>query len=157
MKISPWKLCLYVLMTATPLFAQEISPTAAKDLIREAFAQIIESPNPDITTYRKYFSPDYQQRVDGKVLNFAGFIRHMNAQKKVLKRVRVTFRHLVAENNKVASLHIVDAEKFDGSTIQAQVNAIFEIEDGKVVLCDELTRLLKGSREDEDLGSRTSH
>lgn len=37
----------------------------------------------------------------------------------------------------------------------AQVNALMQIEDGKIVLCDELTHIIHGDASDKDLGSRT--
>lgn len=38
--------------------------------------------------------------------------------------------------------------------VKAKVHALFTIEDGQLTSCDELTYLLEGSKEDENLGSR---
>ena len=78
----------------------------------------------------------------------------MRALKRVMKSLKVTFRYLIAEGDKVATVHIVEGEKTNGTKIKAQVNAVSQIRDGKVVHCDELTHLYQGDKEDKDLGSR---
>ncbi len=125
-----------------------------KQLIKEAFANVVENMDVTEETYTKYFSENYQQRVDGKILNYIDFVSHMKVQKTVMQTVRVTFRYMVAEENRVATIHVVNGVKKDGGTIEAQVNAIFQISENKIILCDELTHLIKGDKSDKDLGSR---
>lgn len=126
----------------------------AKQFIKEVFANVVENMNATEETYAHYFSKDYIQHVDGKTLNYDQFVAHMKIQKTLIQSAKITFRYLIVEGDKVATLHLVNAVKKDGSLIEAQVNAIFEIENKKVILCDELTYLIKGEKSDKDLGSR---
>lgn len=125
-----------------------------KEFIKEVFENCIENMNATEETYTRYFSEDYIQYVDGKVLNYKDFICHMKVQKSVLKCVKITFKYMVAEGDKIATVHIAEAIKKNGKKIKAQINAIFQFRDGKIILCDELTRLVEGEKADEDLGSR---
>jgi ketosteroid isomerase-like protein len=125
-----------------------------KNFIKEVFANTIEDMTATEKIYEKYFSKDYIQYVDGKTLDYDDFIAHMKAQKNTLKSAKITFKYIIVEGDIVATVHKVNATKKDGAEIEAQVNALIEIKDNKIVLCDELTYLLKGANEDKDIGSR---
>ncbi len=109
---------------------------------------------PSDADFEDCFSKDYVQHVDGKVFNDLDFVQHMKAQKRVMRSLHIEFKQMVAEKDQVYTLHIAKGIKKDGSTIEAQVNAYFQLKNDKIVFCDELTRLNKGSKEDQDLGSR---
>jgi ketosteroid isomerase-like protein len=119
------------------------------------FHDIIEKDEFDEQAVARYFSPKYVQKVDGKTLDFAGFSDHLRAVKQAVTNVHVTFEEMVAEGNKVMDIHRVDADKRAGGKIATKIIALFVIEDGKVVLCDELTHLEEGVDKDKDLGSRS--
>lgn len=125
-----------------------------KQFVKNALIDIVEDMSATEETFAKYFSPDYIQLVDGKTFDYSTLVKHMKTQKAVLQSAKITFKYLIAEGNKVSSVHIVDAIKKDGSSIKAQVNALIIIENNKIILCDELTYLIKGSKADQDLGSR---
>lgn len=131
-----------------------MTPNEIKKFIQEAFLNVIEDMNATEETYTKYFSKDYIQYVDGKKLTYADFVAHMKAQKSVMKSAKITFKHMLVEGDKIATVHLVYGIKKDGSVIEAQVNALFQIKNSKIVLCDELTHLIKGEKSDKDLGSR---
>ena|SRR3990167_2181719 len=125
-----------------------------KRFVKEAFKHTIENMDATEETYAKYFSKDYVQHVDGKTLKYNYFIAHMKSQKNVMKSAKVTFKSMVVEGDTVATVHLVNGIKKDGGIIEVQVNALFLIKDKKIVLCDELTHLIKGEKSDRDLGSR---
>ena len=127
-----------------------------KAFIRAMFRDVIERDGFDEQAVGRYFSPKYVQKVDGKTLDFAGFCDHLRALKGAVMNVRVGFEQMVAEGNKVMEIHHVDADKRAGGKIATRVIALFVIEGGKVVLCDELTHLEEGVATDKDLGSRSS-
>lgn len=131
-----------------------MSPDDAKQLIKAAFIDLIENGNASEETCAKYFSKDYTQYVDGKTLDYTHFVAHMKVLTSTLKSAKITFKHLIAEGDKVATVHIVNAIKQDGKHIEAQVNALMQIKNNKIILCDELTYLIHGEKSDKDLGSR---
>jgi hypothetical protein len=66
----------------------------------------------------------------------------------------IRFERAVAEGASVVSIHRAEADKVAGGRVAVRVFALFVIEEGKIVLCDELTRLEQGAAEDRDLASR---
>lgn len=125
-----------------------------KQLIRDAFATVVENPQYDEAAIRRYFSPDYVQQVDGKVLSFDQFRQHLNVLKETVTAVAVRFDTLAAENEVVFSNHRVTATRANGQTGEMQVIAEFRIHNGQINACNELTHLIRGDAEDRDLGSR---
>ena len=104
--------------------------------------------------FARYHSKDYIQHVDGKVLNYEEYVVHRKALQKTLKSVKVVFHDLIIKGDKVVTRHTAHAVKKDNKEIELQVIAIFEVKDGKIVSCHELTHLAKGERPDRDIGSR---
>src|SRR5579864_4173024 len=120
-----------------------------KSLIERAFQDVF-----DEGAIARYFSPRYVQKTDGRTLDFAGFVAHVRELKRTVKNVKITFERIVAEGANVVSIHRAEAEKVAGGRIAIRVFALFVIDEGKIVLCDELTRLEQGAAEDRDFASR---
>ncbi len=127
-----------------------------KALVQHMFRDVIERDELDEQEVARYFSPSYEQKVDGKTLDFASFVDHIRELKRAVTSLRVSFEQMVAEGNKVMDIHRVKADKRTGGKMAARVISLWVIEDGKIVLCDELTHLEQGAAQDRDLGSRTS-
>lgn len=125
-----------------------------KSLIERAFHDVIASDAFDEHAIARYFSPRYVQNTDGRTLDFAGLVAHVRELKRMLKNVKVTFERMIAEGANVVSIHRAEAEKVAGGRISIRVFALFVIDEGKIVACDELTRLEQGAAEDRDLASR---
>jgi len=125
-----------------------------KSLIERAFQDVFASDAFDEGAIARYFSPRYVQKTDGRTLDFSGFVAHVRELKRTLKNVKITFERAVAEGASVVSIHRAEAEKFAGGRIAIRVFALFLIDGGKIVLCDELTHLEQGAAEDRDSASR---
>ncbi len=132
------------------------STESNKVLIRQMFRDVLEMDSWDERVIDRYFSPAYVQHVDGKTLNFTAFRDHVRELKKILTNLRFTVEHMVAEGDKVMEIHRVEGKKRAGGTFAARLFALWVIKDGKIVLCDEVSRVEQGAAEDRDLGSRTS-
>jgi ketosteroid isomerase-like protein len=127
-----------------------------KSLIQQMFRDVLEMDSWDERVIDRYFSPAYVQHVDGRTLNFAGFRDHVRELKKILTNLRFTVEHMVAEGDKVMEIHRVQGDKRAGGSFAVRLFSLWIIQDGKIVLCDEISRLESGGEEDRDLGSRTS-
>lgn len=125
----------------------------SRNFIEKVFKEVIENIDADEKTISQYFSPDYIQHVDGYKLNYENFVQHMMVQKSLLTYAKITIEHCVIEGNAICTVHKVDAIKKNGNKIAVKVIAYFEIEAEKIILCDELTYLLKGEDEDQNIGS----
>jgi predicted SnoaL-like aldol condensation-catalyzing enzyme len=127
-----------------------------KSLVERAFQDVFASDAFDEGAIARYFSPRYVQKTDGRTLDYLGFVAHVRELKRTVKNVKITFERAVAEGANVVSIHRAEAEKVAGGRISVRVFALFVIDEGKIVLCDELTRLEQGNAEDRDLASRQS-
>jgi len=126
-----------------------------KQTVIAALQTIITDPLHDEIQIALFFAPDYQQRVDGKELDYRGFIRHMKAIKSHTTRMSISIKSIVAENDTVFTHHYVNVEKNQGEKSEFEVFARFTLLSEKIIRCEELTRMINGFSGDSDLGSRT--
>ncbi|HEY0177105.1 MAG TPA: nuclear transport factor 2 family protein [Pedobacter sp.] len=124
-----------------------------KELVKEAFAEVLANPEFNEQTIARYFGPDYQQHVDGKVLNYDQFVSHMKVIKQKTTALQFDYKTIIQEGNIVFTNHLVKVTKPDGTLAEAHLIAEFHIENGQIVYCNELSRLLIGEERDRDLGS----
>ncbi|MGB9801958.1 MAG: hypothetical protein ACPLSX_03245, partial [Arcobacter sp.] len=92
--------------------------------------------------------------VDGNILDYNGFIKHMKKQKEVIESINVEFLAIAEDGENVFTNHIVTAVKKDGDKLKVKVIAQFIIKNNLIVKCDELTHMLSGKEADRDMGSR---
>lgn len=123
-----------------------------KSLLKEAFRVVLEDINAGEEQIKRYFHPDYYQWVDGHELNFDGFVQHMKAQKKRIKRLSINFESLIEDGDKLATIHHVDATTIDEHPVKGMVIAHFTVKDNRLIRCVELTNISHGREEDKDLG-----
>ncbi|AIT09746.1 hypothetical protein LO80_07055 [Candidatus Francisella endociliophora] len=126
-----------------------------KDILKSLFENIYKPEIDPANFIKEFVSPNYRQVVDGHEIDYTGFISHIQKQREMIKSISFGFIYLVEESNKVASLHRVYVKKKDSNQeVVAEVHAFFKFENNLLVACDERTRIIKGSKEDEDLGRR---
>jgi ketosteroid isomerase-like protein len=131
--------------------APESSPL--KKIILDDFKTLTDL-NATAADCAQHVAKNYVQKVNSEVLDYDGFIDHMKALKKTVKSIKITFHDMLEDGNKVVTRHTARGIKNDNSVVEMDVIAIFEIQDGKLVSCNELTHLVEGSKADQDLGSR---
>lgn len=124
-------------------------------IVLEALA-IISEPAHSPERIARWFAPDYQQQVDGNVLDYAQFLIHMAALKTLTRRMTIDVKAIADSGETVLTHHQVSVTKQDGQTSLIEVLAHFQCRKGRIVRCDELTRLLTGDPADADLGQRVA-
>lgn len=125
----------------------------AHDLLRRMFDAFTD-PTTRPEAFAELLTPDYIQRVDGKELDYAGFLAHTAALQASLKSASVTFEHVVTDGLSAATVHIADAVKANGERMRLKVIAYYQFRGDRISLVDELTHLLEGADQDRDIGSR---
>jgi ketosteroid isomerase-like protein len=128
-----------------------------KSLIRQMFQDVFAGDSFDKQVLERYFSPKFIQHADGERLDFGGLVNHIAELKRTTTQLRFTFERMFAEGACVMDIHRVEGKKRDGGRgFAVRLFSLWVIENGKIVLCDELSRLEQGAPEDRDLSSRTS-
>ena len=126
----------------------------ARTFLDSVFACLL-NPNIPARALALYFSADYRQEANGQILDFDQFLLHADALKATLETAFVQLEEVIVQGPRIADVHTVRATKKDGSTVRFKVIALYLIEDGKISNVRELTQMLEGQPEDEDLGFRT--
>lgn len=124
-------------------------------IIKAALQEVLTHSQSDYSEkIARYFSVDYRQTVNGNVLLYKDFIKHIAFLHQELTAIQITIIAMAEEGDTVFSHHQVQTTKHDGTKTHTQVMAQFTIREGKIIQCNELTRLIVGGDDDHDLGSR---
>lgn len=123
------------------------------NFIKEVFKDVIENSTYNKLLVNKYFNENYIQIVDGHTFDFEKFNQHLIKLKSKISNQSVKFENIIASENYIFTKHLVESTLTNGEIIKHKVFAEFEIKDGKIIRCDELTMLLSGNRDEENLGS----
>ncbi|OSN02976.1 hypothetical protein AU510_16060 [Lonsdalea britannica] len=124
-------------------------------IVMNALQEIINNPEHNEERIAVYFSPDYQQQVDGKHLGYDEFVKHMGLLKTKTRRMTLSVLSIVAEGETVFTHHEVKVEKGEGRDSLFEVLAHYRLSSDKIVSCQELTRMIYGENSDRNLGSRS--
>lgn len=103
--------------------------------------------------YAKDICPDYEHHVDYQTFNFKQWVSHIKAIQEQMQSLAVSFKHIIVEDNKIFSLHYVEGIKKNGEKIFIKMLAYFEVKDGKLSYCEELSQLVEGKTQDQSLAS----
>ena len=153
---------LAILLGAAPQSIQAAPEQSQQEknieIIRQFFNEKYNDPTVDAKKAKdiieRYMHKDYVQHVDGKTLYYKNSLPHRVAQLKLIKDLNITFDHLMADGDKVYSIHRAKATKLKGGEIEVRVFALFRLREGKIYFCDELTHVVKGEPEDKEIGSK---
>lgn len=124
-------------------------------LVKNALNAVLGENIGSLTTVQQYFSEQYVQVVDGIKIDFNEFVKHLQALKNATRSITITIKSIAEGDGCVHTQHLAKAIKIDGSTSEFEVFACFHLEGGKIIRCEEITRMIKGNDVDADLGSRT--
>ena len=123
-----------------------------KNIVTEALVSVFKRDN-DISIIKNYFSDAYEQYVDDEFIDYHDFVAHIEKVRSLTKDVSIKFLQLIGEDEIVFSRHEVTSLMLDGTTTVFIVFAEFHLKNDKIVKCIETTRLVKGNKEHQNLGS----
>ncbi|MBY7923446.1 nuclear transport factor 2 family protein [Vibrio fluvialis] len=124
-----------------------------KRLTHAALLAVIEAEHVDEREVERYFASSYQRVADGAVLNLSEFKQHFLTLKQLTRSMTVTVVAMAQQDEHVFSRHQVSVEKRNGEHSVVEVIAHFQWREGKIVRCDELSRVIDGDQSDRALAS----
>ena len=130
---------------------QTMTPEQSKQWIQQALHYGFAM---DTTDYSKYMSNQYIEHIDGQTVNYQHWLHHMLDLKNMMNSYSLSFDEIVAEDNQIATSYVVHATKKDGTKLDIRIIAIFKIQNGKMIYCDELTHLLNGPTSEKNLSDK---
>ncbi|MGY5955298.1 nuclear transport factor 2 family protein [Kosakonia sp. BK9b] len=125
--------------------------SAAIQHVVQALQTIVCHPEHNEARIHEFFSPEYQQYVDGESLDLRGFVEHMARLKQLTHAMEITIIAIAHANQEVLTHHRVAVSKKGGEVSHVDVLAHFTLQDGMIIRCEELTRLIQGAAEDRSL------
>lgn len=126
-----------------------------RQLVKQALESLLRTEALDVETAACFFSPQYQQHVDGRILNYAEFLAHLAYLKSQVQQMHLQILALASHGNTVMTHHRVDVTRYQGAVARFEVLARFECIEGSIVSCYEHSRLCEGEAQYRDLGSAT--
>lgn len=124
------------------------------NFVQQALTSVLGKEIGSVAVIEQYFSPNYIQIVDGKQIDYDEFVAHLKVLKEATNSITITIKSIAEGQNCVHTQHIAHAEKKNGEVSEFEVFACFHLLDGKIIRCEELTRMISGAKSDGDLGSR---
>ena len=125
-------------------------------LVQQALSQLLRPEALDADTAAQFFSPQYQQHVDGRTLNYVEFLAHLDYLKSQVQQMHLQILAIASNGNTVMTHHRVDVTRHQGTTARLEVLARFECIEGRIISCYEHSRLCDGDTQDRYLGSAMS-
>lgn len=129
------------------------SDAEARTWLKRVFGDVF-GPNASREIYAQYFHPDYVQTVDGKVLQHAEAMHHLDVVNQAAASVEIVFDKVLVSGCWIAESHSVAATMKDGRLNGFQLIALMRIEAGRIIELEELTHQTGGDARARDLGSR---
>ncbi|KTD04802.1 hypothetical protein [Fluoribacter gormanii] len=121
------------------------------DLLKRIWEFVYE-PDLDVTsTVEQYFHPDYEQSINGVIMNRSDYIAHVIEQKRNMRIRHIQYKHIVEVGNEVFALYYPQGVSLNDSTIEAEVIAYFQFKEQKLLKIHGQVRLIKGNLTDVDM------
>ncbi len=118
---------------------------SAKAFVKEALTEFFNHKHCDEQTMQRYLTADFIHYVDGSAKPFDELCTHLQKQVLKFKSMHIQFLDMIAEGNKVATLHTLKVITQNGETFLWQGQAIFYLREDKIFKGIELTRAIQGS------------
>jgi len=110
------------------------------------------SPEEAETAIARHFSPDYVQVSDGNRLDYHELVAHIKRLRGVITSGTIEVHEAVRNGDLVADRHTLRGTKADGSEVVGDCYAFTEYgPDGRIRRVTEISRIIAGSDDDQDL------
>lgn len=109
----------------------------ARLFLEKAFGKLFE-PSSTEAEVLLYFTPDYQQNLNGKVYSFKDFMRGVSGMKAQYTSLKAEFTTVVSSGDTVAEIHTLDATRKDGTHMRLKILAFQRLREGRICRVEEL-------------------
>lgn len=121
------------------------------DLLKNIWNSIYD-PETDLTsTIEKYFHEDYEQCINGVVMNRTQYVQHVSEQKQNMTITTIDYKHILEKDNEVFALYYPKGKNKKNLPVEAEVVAYFRFEQQKIYRIHGLVRLITGDLADVDM------
>lgn len=113
---------------------------------------LIYDPKVDaLETIEKFFHQDYEQCINGILMNRTAYLHHVLAQKKNMIIDSIAYKHALEKENELFALYYPKGRSVNNLPIEAEVVAYFRFENRQILKIHGQVRLLKSAFTDIDM------
>ncbi|MCW8398674.1 hypothetical protein OQJ26_07715 [Legionella sp. PATHC038] len=121
------------------------------DLLKRIWESVYD-PNFDVaSTVKQFFHPEYEQCINGVIMNRNDYIAHVIEQKQNMKINDIEYKHLMEAGNEVFALYYPKGVNLNNLAIEAEVIAYFLFKEQQLLKIHGQVRLIKGDLADADM------
>jgi len=99
----------------------------------------------------KFFHVDYEQCINGVILDRAKYIDHVVEQKKSMKINSINYTHVMERENELFTIYYPKGQNINNLPIEAEVIAYFRFQNQQIFRIHGQVRLIKGDLADVDM------
>lgn len=123
------------------------------DLLKCIWSSIYD-PNTKVEEIvEQYFHPDYEQCINGEVMDRPNYIKHVLEQKKAMRIDSIDYQHFLEQGNELFALYYPRGKNIKNAPVEAEVIAYFRFENQKIVRIHGQVRLIQGDLSDVDMST----
>lgn len=121
------------------------------DLLKKTWNSLYNPKIETAKTVEKFFHQDYEQCINGVILNRAKYIHHILEQKRNMTIDSIDYKHILEKGNEVFAIYYPKGKNTNNLPIEAEVIAYFRFENQQIFRIHGQVRLIKGDLADVDM------
>ena len=121
------------------------------ELLKNIWNTLYDPQKDVIETVEKYFHPNYEQCINGVILNRDGYIPHVLEQKKNVTIDAIDYKYIMEKENELFAIYYPRGKNLNNLPIEAEVIAYFQFEKQQVIKIHGQVRLIKGNLAEVDI------
>ena len=120
-------------------------------LLKDIWSDLYNPRIEVITTINKFFDDDYEQCINGVIMNRNEYVQHVIEQRKHMAIYTIDYKHILEKGNELFAMYYPKGKNSNHLPIEAEVIAYFRFENQKIITIHGLVRLIKGDLADVDM------
>lgn len=125
-----------------------------KDLLNKIWTAVYDPTADTAQVIEKFFHPDYEQCINGVVMQRKEYIDHVIAQKNNIIIDSIHYEHTLELNNELFSLYFPKGRNINGGPIEAEVIAYFKFKEDQIINIHGQVRMIAGKPSDIDMNDQ---
>lgn len=121
------------------------------ELLKKIWTLLYDKEKSASEIIEKYFHPNYEQCINGVVMDRTKYIQHVIEQKKTMTIDSIIYTHVIEKNNELFALYYPKGKNQNNLPIEAEVIAYFCFSAQQILNIKGQVRLIKGDYADVDM------
>lgn len=121
------------------------------NLLKTIWEALYNPQSDTIVTIKKFFHPDFEQCINGVVMQRDEYINHVLEQKKNITIIKINYVRVMEKGSELFAIYYPIGNNLNNLPIEAEVIAYFQFENMQIIKIHGAVRLIKGNLTDADM------